>query len=229
MKVELAPIVSDARGRFAGTVFSNWRGIPVVRQFTPPSQPRTDEQVDIRNLFRNSNILWREAGSIPLSNGGIIESYNRQAYGQTPVGRNFFIGDFADALRGQTDMEEWYCTAPSGRVPRPASIAVTPSGTTAPVVVTSSPAPSGFTLAGVGAYVLPDFNPEEFPVGVIDNLAGMEEAQTSPGAGTMQFTGLESGSYWAYGFSQYLATAYDSPDPRHFAVSSAVEISFTIA
>lgn len=48
-----APLISlDARGKLADTlVFGNWKGIPTVRQYVIPSNPRTSAQIAQRDLM----------------------------------------------------------------------------------------------------------------------------------------------------------------------------------
>lgn len=96
MKVEYAPLVSTAAGRFGGLVFTSFRGGPVVRRFVNPAQPRTTRQLRQRGLFRFANDffrlgLLRFAGSVPFGGWAPIDAWNRDPPGRQD-GRNWFLG-----------------------------------------------------------------------------------------------------------------------------------------
>lgn len=229
MKITLAPLVVDARGRFGGIVFSNWKGIAVAREFVPPAQPRTANQLDIRNLFRNANSLWRRASSVQLAAGGMVESYSRAAYGQALVNRNVMIGLFADMLRSKANLADFAATFPNPRAPKPSGVTATNTGGTVRVAVTSLAAPSGLTLVGVGAYLVPEFNPEDANPNDAEKLRGDQTAQSTAGAGNVDFTNTPNGSYRAFGFAQYTDGRYPTSDARHREISPSASATVTVS
>lgn len=52
-----------ASGKFQMSIFSNWRNLPVVREFVAPTQPRTPRQLAVRALFKEIPQYW--ANTLP--------------------------------------------------------------------------------------------------------------------------------------------------------------------
>lgn len=145
MKLTLGPIVTDARGRFAGIVFSNWQGVATARRFVPPSQPRTVNQVNHRNLFRNlTQSYLRQANTI------FRNSWARAATGRPGIGRNFFMKTAIENIGDDTDMEAFRAFYTNDELPSPTSVTVTPGDDELVVAWVDSTVnpPAGFTLAG---------------------------------------------------------------------------------
>jgi len=61
MKVFFGGIVSKASGKFVNMVFSVWRGLPVVREFVAPTQPRTARQLSVNATFKEISQYWANA------------------------------------------------------------------------------------------------------------------------------------------------------------------------
>lgn len=52
-----------ARGQIAKTlVYMSWKGIDDVREYVIPANPKTDDQKEQRNFFKNAITEWHEAG-----------------------------------------------------------------------------------------------------------------------------------------------------------------------
>jgi hypothetical protein len=51
---EINWIKANLRGRLGQIVGSSWKGIPYVKTFTPPGNPKTPNQVAVRNVFANT-------------------------------------------------------------------------------------------------------------------------------------------------------------------------------
>lgn len=58
-RVTLGPIVSDASGKTAGTVFSRWKGRNYVRRLVTPANPQSVLQTAQREAMARSVVLWR--------------------------------------------------------------------------------------------------------------------------------------------------------------------------
>jgi hypothetical protein len=58
-KVVFGQGVSKISGRIGGTVYANNRGGSYMRNFVPPTNPRSTAQVDQRTMLGNRSALWR--------------------------------------------------------------------------------------------------------------------------------------------------------------------------
>lgn len=75
----------DARGTIGKTaVYSNWRGRSYVRKHVVPANPRTDAQMQTRNLFTWLTQAWK-TGSDAMQEG-----WTRAALGRPLTNRNLF-------------------------------------------------------------------------------------------------------------------------------------------
>lgn len=152
-----APLLSfGAAGAIAKVqVYSRWRGIPYARQYVTPSNPNTTAQQLTRNIFRTLNSMWLVAPSL------LIAPYDRNAEGQSFLGRNKFIGDNLRTMRGEANMQ-LFAASPGAKGGLPAnSIAVTPGAGTLTVDFDVPAAPAGWTLDGAVALAFPDQAPDE--------------------------------------------------------------------
>ncbi len=59
MKVWFTPIISGARNKVGDAVFSIWKGIPYVRTRVIPHNPKSDDQMVVRNSLARCVPLWR--------------------------------------------------------------------------------------------------------------------------------------------------------------------------
>lgn len=141
MKVNYAPLVSGVSGRFGGQVFTQWRGIDVVRSFTPPAQPRSSAQMMVRNAFRASNALY-ESGIQQF-----VDAWEAQRGSSAGTGRNIFTGRLIQATQGETDLEMFNLIQGQSLFPAP-TVAVTPGNAMLTPAVTPPTAPTGYTISG---------------------------------------------------------------------------------
>ena len=93
MKITYSAIINNLSGRSGGVVFSRWQGVRVGRIFTPPTQPRTSNQVGHRNLFRWLNRMYKL-----VNNSWQLESWKRAAEGRPGIARNFFMASNLSAI-----------------------------------------------------------------------------------------------------------------------------------
>lgn len=85
-KVSYGPIVSDASGKSAGTVFSKWRTRSYVRRLVTPGNPNTAAQQAIRNAF----IV--QTDRFLRFNSDLVQSWRNFAAGKPLTDRSAFIG-----------------------------------------------------------------------------------------------------------------------------------------
>lgn len=157
MSVVTAPLLSfDARGKIADSmVFSNWRGVPYVRRFVIPGNPKTTGQVLTRDIFRNMELRWKQGG--PL----LRAVWDRFAVGQKFVGRNSYLGKNIAVLRGDLLMTD-YVGSPGakGGLPPASLVLATVAANTIEATITAPAAPTGWTLTSGIATALKDQTPE---------------------------------------------------------------------
>lgn len=181
MAIVTAPMLSfDARGKIADTlVFSNWRGIPVVRRFVIPANPKTTAQVLTRDIFLALELRWKQGG--PLMRA----VWDRFATGQKFVGRNSYLGKNIAVLRGDADMAD-YIGSPGAKGGLPlTSLAVAAASLSLVVTLTAPTPPTGWSIEAVIATALLDQTPEAT---VGDVIAEGEDAVTP--FDTVTLTGL---------------------------------------
>lgn len=166
-----APLLSfDARGAIAKTqVYSNWRGVPYVRRYVIPGNPKTTAQVLTRDIFRNLDLRWKQGGTLVRS------PWDRFAVGQKFVGRNSYIGKNLAATRGEVDMAA-YIGSPGakGGLP-PTTLVVTPGVAELVCTVTEPALPTGWTIQAAVCSCLEDQLPEAT---VADIIVAAEDIAT---------------------------------------------------
>lgn len=83
------PLMSmDASGKFAGAlVFSKWKGRPTVRQLVTPSNPRSSDQVAIRNNLRVTAAAQRWANLTSLVLSGETDTDKVRLTAAAPAGQ----------------------------------------------------------------------------------------------------------------------------------------------
>lgn len=150
-----APILSfGATGTVAKTVvFSRWRGIPYARRHVIPANPNTVDQQATRNVFKTMVEMWKVAGTLAVA------PWDAFATGRPFVGRNAFIGQNIEVMRGETDMD-LFIGSPGARggLP-PTSIALTAGTGDITVDFTNPTPPTGWAITGAVAVAFPDQDP----------------------------------------------------------------------
>lgn len=84
-----APLLSfGASGQIAkAQVYSTWKGIPYVRRYAIPANPRTTKQVNNRSIWQLINAAWLYAPA------AIQNAFNGYATGKPLTGRNKFFSE----------------------------------------------------------------------------------------------------------------------------------------
>lgn len=158
-----APLLSfGAAGTVAKTaVFSRWRGVPYVRRHVIPANPNTAAQQSTRNVFRTMSEMWKVLG--PLS----VAPWDAFATGRPFVGRNAFMGQNVESLRGDADMTD-FIGSPGARGGLPPDTLVATAGVGQITIDTTNPAaPTGWTLVSMIAMAFPDQDPAVAFVGPV--------------------------------------------------------------
>lgn len=182
-----APLLSfGADGQLAKTaVYSKWKGIPYVRRYTIPANPRTTRQMVTRNMFRTLNQMWL------LMPGVGKEPWNARAQGQPFTGVNAFIKANINGVDTEAPPTDWTMFVGSagakGGLP-PASLVLTPSSGQISAALAAPPIPTDWTIAEAQGIAFLDGDPQI-------NFAGTIQAQTDATASyALVFTGLTAAS-----------------------------------
>ena len=86
----------DASGKFADSlVFSKWKGLNIVRQYSKPSGTSTAKQKAVKRAFSNATTMYQRLS------GNDKEAWNLRATGSPMSGYNLFMKKVMEAL---TDM-----------------------------------------------------------------------------------------------------------------------------
>lgn len=191
----VAPLLSfDARGKIADTqVYSNWRGVPYVRRYVVPGNPKTTAQILTRDIFAAQELRWKQGGPLMRS------PWDRFAVGQKFVGRNAYLGKNIAVLRGDADLED-YIGSPGakGGLPLTTLTAVGAAGNVIDVTLTAPAVPTGWTIEAVVATAIVDQTPEAT---VADIVAEGEDAAAP--FDTVQLSGLLLVPYWVQGWIRW--------------------------
>ncbi len=141
MSKTIAPLLSfGANGQLAKTsVYASWKGIPYVRRYVVPANPRTSKQMVTRLLFKKLQTMWL---LMPALGKGPFQA-NAQGRPYTPNNKFTSLNVTGiDTSSPPTDMN-FFQGSPGakGGLP-PASLVITPG--------------SGSLSCAVGAPVIPD-------------------------------------------------------------------------
>jgi len=178
-----APALSfDASGGIAKTmVYTRWRGLPVVRRYVIPANPRTEGQTLTRDIFRTTGQMWQFLGPIGR------EPWTANARGKQYFNRNKFQGDNVRALRAAPEDFGAFIGSPGALGGLPATlITPTPASTSISFAVTVPTPPTGWTVEAVQGVLFPDGDPvDEFST----PIAELEDTSSTY---ALDFTGLAS-------------------------------------
>lgn len=183
MSKTIAPLLSFGAGGQLGktAVYSSWKGIPYVRRYTIPANPRTTRQLVTRNLFARLQTMWLLMPAIG-KNPFILNSQ-----GQKYTPNNKFTSANVkglDTSTPPTDMD-FFVGSPGakGGLP-PASLAVTPGSGSLSVAVGAPVVPDGWTIVQAQGIAFKQADPQTPFTGQIYSAFDA----TSPYA--LAFTGL---------------------------------------
>lgn len=208
MKVTYGAIVQAASGKFGGTVHSNWKGVQVVRRFSNPSNPNSTAQQNARNAFRALTQVFL-----------LMPTYTKAAWttwcvGKPLIARNKLIGDNVPLISGAANMASFLPTpGDSSTLPL---VAYVPTGG-AGQITSSAVAPSiptGWTISNVHACcIINSFDPSAPSNSPTESTMYEGSDATAPYAPAI--TGLSAGTYYTWGFIEWLApdgsTRYSAP------------------
>jgi hypothetical protein len=186
MAKTIAPLLSfDGSGAIAKTqVYSRWRGIPYVRRYVIPSNPRTTAQSERRQVFALLQASWKFMAA------GARAPWDASAQGRPFLGVNKYTGDNMRLLAPAqpapvpADMEDFVGSPGALGGPAPSTVTPTPAATTLTFAMAAPALPAGWTIIGAHGLLMRDQAPDAPWLGVIQ----YQEDLTS--TYSLVFTGL---------------------------------------
>jgi hypothetical protein len=209
-----APLLSfDGRGQIAKTqVYASWRGIPYVRRYTVPANPRSTDQTLTRTAFSFLNNVWK------LAPADFIAPWTEASKGQQFFNRNLWLSKNTSMLRTASDLTG-LIMSPGAKGGIASPVTVTPGNDQLTFAgVTPAPLPSGWSIVKMVGVAIKQQDPQagtDFEINVVSDA-------TDPYSVVM--TGLDSvQAYVAAGWFVYQRSAVATD----LAYSAAVGAEFT--
>lgn len=208
MKVTYGAIVQRASGKFGGTVHSNWKGVDVVRRFAKPSNPNSVGQQATRNAFRALTLVYL------LMPAATKAAWTTWATGKPLIARNKLIGDNVPQVSGAASMANFRPTPGDSSTLPP--VAYVPTGAAGHISssMTVPSVPTGWAITAAWACcIVNSFDPSADSNSATE--ATMHEASDASAPYAPDITGLSAGTYYTWGFIEWLApdgtTRYSAP------------------
>lgn len=203
-----------ASGTIAQTLTaSKWKGRPYIRQRVVPANPDTASQQSTRNVFRAASAMWKQMETL------LVAPWDSNAQGQVKTGRNVFIGDYVQNLRGDADYTDLNMSPGSKGGLAPTALSLTPISAGMNYTITAPSTPTGWTLQAAIITAIADQDPALVPA---TGFATIED--TTPPFDT-GFVGLSAST--AYAFSAWLR--WLKPDGQIAYGASITDLATTLA
>jgi len=188
-----APLLSfGASGAIAKTqVYSKWKGLPYVRQYVIPANPRSTEQTLTRSVFAWLQSVWKFAPS------QVTEVFEAYASGQAMTDRNAFSKANISPLRAGITIDD-FVFSPGAKSGLAASAVVAADGVGQSVVTITAPVlPTGWAIVeGIAAGIKAQ-NPHT------DALYAIHSAIDAATPFTPTITGLSAGTWRIGGWFKF--------------------------
>lgn len=163
--------------------YSRWKGVAYARQRVIPANPNTIDQQETRNVFTTLSGMWKVMQALAQA------PWDANATGRPYTGRNRFMGDNLEVLRGDAVMDAFLGSpgALAGPATPPISAAFLAPNIT--VTMTAPTLPTGWTIAQAQAIAFHDQDPSTAFVGPI--IEGFDAA--TPFAVVLDITNSAAG------------------------------------
>jgi len=146
-----APLLSfSGSGQIAKTqVYAEWKGIPYVRRYVIPANPRSADQTLTRTAFSWLNFVWRTAPA------DFVAPWKAAVQGRQMIDRNLWIKQNNSMLRTAGSLDG-LVLSPGARGGISSTITITPgAGQLTFAGSDPTPLPAGWTIVGlIGAAIL---------------------------------------------------------------------------
>lgn len=189
-----APLLSfEGSGQIAKTqVYSTWKGIPYVRRYTVPANPRSTEQVKTRSVFTWLNFAWRTAP------GTFTAPWSAAVIGRPLINRNLFIQKNLPILRDANTLDGMLMS-PGAKGGIASAITITPGNDQITFAgADPTPLPAGWTVIGLVGAAIKEQDPDvdtDFTVFTATDLVSPYSAVIS---GLESVTDYAAAAWWVY-------------------------------
>lgn len=133
--------------------YSRWKGVGYARQRVIPANPNTLEQQETRNVFKMLSGLWKVMQTLAQA------PWDANATGRPYTGRNRFMGDNLEVLRGDAVMDAFLGSPGALAGPATPPIAAVFAAGSITVTMTAPTLPPGWTITQAEAICFPDQDP----------------------------------------------------------------------
>jgi hypothetical protein len=192
-KIQYGPIVSDASGKSAGTVFSRWRTRSYVRRHVKPGNPKTAAQQLIRNAFKLQTKRFLRFGA------DLLTAWTSYAAGKAVTNRSAFIGK---TVQNERLLQAWPFTPGDPAVFPAYGLVLTPAATQITAVWQEEAVP----VTGKAMVILYDRTAGALVMTLFDIVFGVK---------TKVCTGLLSGHIYEVG----VVIRNDGVTPKKYSIS----------
>lgn len=138
-------------------VSAKWKGVPYVRQYVKPSNPKTTAQQSTRSVFSFLSSVWK------LMAANAQAAWVAAAKGMPLTDRNQFIKSNLPVIRGQANLHGFVGSPGSGGGLLPDTTTVTGGVGTITVAATAPALPAGWTVNKMHALAITEQNPSGSP------------------------------------------------------------------
>lgn len=198
-----APLLSfGASGQIAkAQVYSTWKGVPYVRRYAIPANPRTVKQTNNRGVWSMINAAWLFAPA------AVQNAFNAFAVGKPLTGRNKFFQENQKLLAtdpAPADIEGFIMSPGNGGALPATVLVVTPGDDQITLSATIPDAPVGWSITAVWGAAIPLQGPSDPFVGPWTVVSDASAPYS------IVLTGLETATDYAVG----LWIEWEKPDGK---------------
>jgi hypothetical protein len=186
----------SARGQLAqAMIFSSWKGIPYVRQYVVPANPRTTDQTETRTVFAFLNSVFRSLGAF-----GVVP-WNLLAQGRPFINRNAMLKSNLSGMLPDLTLANFNGSAGAHGGPSMQGFTADAGGAAGEVdwTITVGPLPTGWTVNRAGVIAIHDQDPH-----LVYNGDYREQSVANPGPYLGTIAGLTTlEDYMVSGWIEY--------------------------
>ena len=174
--------------------YSRWKGVGYARQRVIPANPNSLDQQETRNTFKMLSGMWKVMQALAQA------PWDANATGRPYTGRNRFMGDNLEVLRGDATMDAFLGSPGALAGPATPAIAAVYGAPNITVTMTAPTLPAGWTITEAQAIAFPDQDPALIFAGPLFEASDATVAY----APVLDITDGPAGDYQVAGWFKYL-------------------------
>lgn len=189
-----APLLSfSGSGQIAKTqVYAEWKGLPYVRRYVIPANPRSSGQTLTRNTFRWLNNLWR------IAPADFVAPWTAAASGRPLTNRNLFIKQNNGLLREETDITGMVLS-PGAKGGIAVDVTITAGDDQLTFAATApDPLPAGWTIVKLVGVAVPQQDPQTQEMFVVETVSDASDPYSVVMSGLTTATPYVAGGWFVY-------------------------------